>query len=133
MIGLLIISHGSVGKSMVLCAEQILGKKIPNLVCLGVKRHDGLEKTFEEAQDAITLLDQGDGVLVLSDVFGATPCNVAARLAQGGKVEVVSGLSMPMLFRVLNYRHLPLSELVEKALAGGKDGIVRVASSHAKA
>jgi len=132
MIGLLIISHGSVGKSMVLCAEQILGKKIPNLVCLGVKRHDGLEKTFEEAQDAIALLDQGEGVLVLSDVFGATPCNVAARW-RSGKVEVVSGLSMPMLFRVLNYRHLPLSELVEKALAGGKDGIVRVASSHAKA
>jgi len=82
MIGLLIISHGSVGKSMVLCAEQILGKKIPNLVCLGVKRHDGLEKTFEEAQDAIALLDQGEGVLVLSDVFGATPCNVAARAGE---------------------------------------------------
>ena len=127
MIGLLVIAHGSVGKDMVTCAEQVLGDKIPSLVCLGVKHRDGMGKMLQEAKDAIAMLDEGDGVLVLSDVFGATPCNIAAKLAQVGKVEVVSGLSVPMLFRVINYRHLPLPQLVDKALAGGKEGVVRVA------
>jgi PTS system ascorbate-specific IIA component len=81
----------------------------------------------------IRQLDSGDGVLVLSDMFGATPCNIACRLTQPGKVECLAGANLPMLVRVLTYRNEPLAAVIEKGLSGDQRGVVQInaESSHA--
>ena len=73
-------------------------------------------------------LDNGDGVLILSDICGATPCNIANRLVNTGRVECLSGVNLSMLVRALNYRNESLEVVVEKALAGGKEGVMRIYS-----
>jgi PTS system ascorbate-specific IIA component len=69
-------------------------------------------------------MDQGQGVLVLTDIFGSTPSNIAASLAEDGRIAVVAGLNLPMLVRVLNYPEDPLEGLTEKAIVGGNRGIL---------
>ena len=71
---------------------------------------------------------KGKGVLLLSDVFGATPCNIAQRLCQPGRIEGVAGVNLPMLLRVACYSNKPLDELVQRALEGGKECIVTIDS-----
>ena len=69
-------------------------------------------------------MDRGDGVLILADIYGSSHTNAACRLLVPGQVELVSGVNLPMLVRVLNYRHLSMGELVRKAQSGGAQGIV---------
>jgi PTS system ascorbate-specific IIA component len=77
-------------------------------------------------------LDSGDGVLVLTDVYGATPANVAARVLAPGRVEGVAGVNLPMLVRALTYRNEPLATVVAKAMSGGVEGVFRMpATDHA--
>ncbi len=78
------------------------------------------------ANEAIKRLDDGDGVLVITDVMGGTPSNCTLTLAVPGSVEVIAGISLPMLLRALTYRHDTLDVVVEMALAGGQSGAVRV-------
>jgi PTS system ascorbate-specific IIA component len=81
---------------------------------------------LQEAHTQIATLDTGGGVLVLTDLYGATPCNIAARLLANPKIRVVSGMNLPMLIRVLNYPDLSLDALADKAVSGGRDGVMRV-------
>jgi PTS system ascorbate-specific IIA component len=74
-------------------------------------------------------IDDGGGVIVLTDAFGATPGNVASRLAEPGRIAVVAGVNLPMLLRVLCYRDGTLADTVEKALAGGTQGVIEVTSA----
>jgi PTS system ascorbate-specific IIA component len=84
------------------------------------------EALLRKARELVDQVDQGQGVLVLTDLVGATPGNVAARLAEPGRVEVVSGANMPMLLRSLCYGEQTLGELVQKAVAGGTTGVQRI-------
>ena len=70
-------------------------------------------------------------MLVLTDMIGATPSNIAVRLASPGKVEVVGGVSLPMLIRALTYRAQPLAEVVDKAISGGREGVMHLSEAHA--
>lgn len=124
MIGILIIAHGTLGESLVHCAHHVLGSPPPLLMQLGVSVHDDPTAVLLQAQRMVEKLDQGDGVLVLSDIYGATPCNVVCRLVQPGRVEGVAGVNLPMLVRALSYRHEPLAAVVEKAMAGATSGVV---------
>lgn len=126
MIGILIIAHGTLGDSLIHCANHVFGNHPPHLAQMSVALHDDPNLLLPRAQELIKTLDQGDGVLVLSDMYGATPCNVCCRLMQPGKLEVVAGVNLPMLVRVLNYRNEPLSVLVEKAISGGREGVIEV-------
>ena len=72
----------------------------------------------------INALDKGDGVLILTDMYGSTPSNIAHRLSQPGKVMVVTGLNLPMMIKVMNYPNLNLTELVDVAVEGGKNGVL---------
>jgi PTS system mannose-specific IIA component len=126
MIGILIIAHGTMGESLIHCANHVFGAHPPHLDQMSVALHDDPNTLLPRAQDLIKQLDQGDGVLVLSDMYGATPCNVSCRLMQPGKLEVVAGVNLPMLVRVLNYRNEPLHVLVEKAISGGREGVIEV-------
>lgn len=126
MIGILIVAHGALGESLVQCASHVVGSRPPLLKQIGVSLHDDTGALVQLAQDLIKQLDQGDGVLILSDIYGATPCNLLCQLLIPGKVEGISGVNLPMLVRALTYRNEPLLTVVDKALSGGREGVVHV-------
>ncbi len=126
MIGLLIVAHGTLGESLIHCASHVMGKRPLYLRQLGVTIHDDPDALLPQGRDLLRFLDQGEGVLVMTDVFGATPSNIACRLLEAGRVEGVSGVNLPMLIRALTYREQSLPELIEKALEGGKEGIINM-------
>jgi PTS system ascorbate-specific IIA component len=128
MIGVLIVTHGSIGESLLASAKQILNSEPPLTATLGVSRSDDPEDLILRVKRLLEQLDAGDGVLVLTDIFGATPGNVIARLLEDGRVEGVSGLSLPMLLRVLTSRDGSLSGAVKRALSGGTEGVVHMNS-----
>ena len=128
MIGILIISHGDLGNSLINCANHIMGKRPEHLVHLGVTIQDDPDVIILNALESLKQLDCGDGVLILSDICGATPCNIATELVNPGRVECLSGVNLSMLIRALTYRDKSLESLVEKALSGGKEGVMRIYS-----
>lgn len=124
MIGILIIAHGTLGDSLIHCATHVMGKRPENLHQLGIDMHDDPLSMLPLARKMVEELDQGKGVLILSDIYGATPCNLVAKLLSPGKVAGVAGVNLPMLVRVLTYRNGDLTKLIEKALSGGREGVV---------
>lgn len=126
MIGILIVSHGTFGESLIHSASHVLGKRPLFLRQLGVTVHDDPDAILPVAEDLIRFLDQGQGVLVLTDIYGATPSNIAAQLLKPGRVEGLAGVNLPMLIRALTYRDAPLGEVLEKALSGAGEGILRM-------
>ena len=126
MIGILIVSHGAFGESLIHSASHVLGRRPVYLRQLGVTVHDDPEALLPVAEDLIRYLDQGQGVLVLTDIYGATPSNIAAKLLKPGKVEGIAGVNLPMLIRALTYREEPLEVALEKALSGASEGVMRM-------
>jgi PTS system mannose-specific IIA component len=128
MIGVLIVTHGSIGDSLLASAAQILDSQPAQTAVLGVSRYDDPDDLVLRARRLIKQINTGDGVLVLIDIFGATPGNVVSRVLEDGRVEGVSGLSLPMLLRVLTSRNGSLSGAVLRALSGGTEGLVHMNS-----
>lgn len=126
MIGILILTHEDLGDHMIRCASHVIGMKPPQLMHLGVFVQDDPDTVLSQARALAGRLDSGEGVLVLSDILGATPCNIASRLIQPGKVECIAGVNLPMLVRVLTYRNEPLPVVVEKGLSGGRCGVIHI-------
>ncbi len=126
MIGILIVAHGAFGEALIHSASHALGKRPLRVRQVGVTVHDDPEAILPQARDLVAQLDDGDGVLVLTDIFGATPGNVALRLLAPGRVEGISGVNLPMLIRALTYRDQKLAAVVEKALSGGREGVVHM-------
>lgn len=124
MIGILIIAHGGLGESLKECAKHVIGNEPRQLAFLAVNIDDDPNELLPKAQALVLELDHGDGVLVLSDMYGATPCNIVSKLLVPGKVEGVAGVNMPMIVRTMTYRHESLMALVEKAISGGREGVV---------
>jgi len=123
-VSLLLITHGSVGQSILDTAIAVLGTCPLLTQAIGIPMNCEREHMLHKATEKVAKLQQGDGVLVLTDMYGATPCNIACEL-KSDQVAVVSGINLPMLIRVLNYPMLALPELIEKAISGGQDGVVR--------
>ena len=128
MIGVLIVTHGEIGTALLASANQILGGAPPQVVTLSVWRHDDPDDLVLRANELMEQIDAGDGVLVLTDIFGATPGNVVSRLLDDGRIEGVSGVSLPMLLRVLTGRNGSLAGAVGRALSGGSEGVVHMNS-----
>jgi PTS system mannose-specific IIA component len=126
MIGVLLVTHGEVGTSLLSSASQILGEEPAQVATLSVWRHDDPDDLILRARELLDGIDAGDGVLVLTDIFGATPGNVVSRLLEDGHIEGVSGLSLPMLLRVLTSRNGSLATAVQRALSGGAEGLVHM-------
>jgi mannose PTS system EIIA component len=124
VIGVLIVTHGEIGTSLLTSASQILGGEQRQVATLSVWRADDIDDLVLRARELLESLDSGDGVLVLTDIFGATPGNVVSRLLEDGRIEGVSGASLPMLLRVLTRRNGSLSAAVQRALSGGAEGVV---------
>lgn len=124
MVGILIVAHGTLGESLIHCASHVLGQRPSHIAGIGVTVQDDPDAMLPRAREALKQLDQGDGVLILADICGATPCNLARRLASPGKAECVAGVNLPMLVRALTYRNEALATVVEKALSGGREGVM---------
>ncbi|HID49992.1 MAG TPA: PTS fructose transporter subunit IIA [Chromatiales bacterium] len=122
-VGLLLITHGEVGSSMLDTAISVLGTCPLQTRTLDISMSSDPEEQQEQGRRLLKLLDQGHGVLILTDLYGSTPANIACKL-RSDKVAVVAGLNLPMLLRVLNYPELELENLVHKALTGGRDGVL---------
>jgi PTS system ascorbate-specific IIA component len=128
MIGILIVSHGNFGEALMHSASHVLGKRPEQMRQVGVGLHDDPDAVVSRVRELLRQLDTGDGVLVLTDMLGATPSNVATRLLVPGKVEGIAGASLPMLIRALTYREEPLAAVLEKAMSGGREGVVHLTS-----
>jgi PTS system ascorbate-specific IIA component len=132
MVGILIIAHGTLGESLIHCASHVMGGRPAQLAHICVGMHDDPQVVLPQATSLIRGLDQGSGVLVLSDVYGATPSNIACRLLVPGKIEGVAGVNLPMLVRALTYRNESLKTVVAKAISGGIEGVMPMPISQVK-
>lgn len=126
MIGILLITHGSYGEALVQNACHVLNKRPLQLNQLGLSAQDDPLDLLPLARQMLHLVDDGDGVLLLSDLFGATPSNLALKLLEPGRVEGLTGVNLPMLLRALNYRDKGMATLLVRARDGGRDGILNM-------
>ena len=126
MIGLFLVTHSSLGESLIQCACHVLNKRPALLTQLGVTAQDDPLDALPLARKLLTLVDGGQGVLILTDIFGATPSNVAMKLLETGRVEGVAGVNLPMLLRALNYRDKDMKTLITRTVAGGRDGVINM-------
>ncbi len=126
MIGILLITHGSFGEALVQNACHVLNKRPPLLNQLGVAAQDDPLDLLPLAQKTLALVNEGDGALVLTDIFGASPANLALKLLQPGHVEGLAGVNLPMLLRALTYRDRGMETLLMRARDGGRDGVINM-------
>lgn len=123
-VGVLLVTHEGIGTALRAVAERLLAPAPLHIEVLEVPFDADPDAVLPLASAALRRADGGAGVLVLTDLYGASPANIAARLAQlGTPVRRVSSLSLPMLLRVLNYAELALDELPAIAIAGGRNGV----------
>jgi len=125
--GILLVTHNGLGDSFVDCVKHVLGKVPPNLEVLSVLAGDDPQQKLAEGKALIRKLDSGEGVLILADVFGATPSNIGRQLCQAEHVLGVAGLNLPMLLRVVCSTERSLPELAKIAVEGGRECIVQMA------
>lgn len=122
--GVLIIAHNHLGQQLLETATDMLNRRLPQVRSLDVLQDDDPVDLLARARRLLAEIDQGAGTLVLTDMYGSTPSNIAHRLGDSEHaVRVISGINLPMLIRALNYADLPLEELAQKALSGGREGI----------
>jgi PTS system ascorbate-specific IIA component len=126
-VGLLIIGHNGVGPALLGTATLVLGGECPlEAKVISATRESEPEEMLEHMKMLIEELDEGDGVLILTDLLGSTPTNIAQRLLPAPKIRIVAGINLGMLLNVLNYPSLDLAELVKKAVAGGRGGVLEI-------
>ena len=124
-VGLLIITHNGIGKNILATASDIFGGLPMPVKVIGVLPQGDYDKDLLIANEYLEELDAGDGVLILTDIFGATPSNIAIKAAKERQACVIAGINLPMVVRVLNYSQLSLKKIVEKATSAGHDSIVQ--------
>lgn len=133
MTGIVIVAHAPLASALGQCVEHVYscepGVARRELRMLDVLPGESVDDVLQRARALLREVDSGQGVLVLTDVFGATPGNIAARLAEPGRVMVVAGVNLPMLLRAVCYRADSLLEVAAKAIAGGEQGIVPVGTT----
>jgi PTS system mannose-specific IIA component len=126
MIALLIVAHGNLGDSLIQCATYVLGGRPEALENLDLSSCREPAEMLAQAQARLDEVDRGDGVLILTDVYGATPCNTVCKLLSTRQVEAIAGVNLPMLLKALTYRDQGMAALLEKAVAGGQAGIFNI-------
>ena len=126
MIGILLITHGTFGESLIQNVCHVLNKRPPLIGQLGVSAQDDPLDILPMARTLLKEVDGGEGVLILTDILGATPSNLALKLLDPGRIEGVAGVNLPMLLRALTYRKNGMETLVQKAISGGHDGVINM-------
>jgi PTS system ascorbate-specific IIA component len=125
MNGILVIAHAPLASALRLCVLHVFPDAGPSIAALDVPPNQPPEETLDQARVLVSQMG-ADQTLVLTDLFGATPCNVAQRLTETLPGRLIAGVSLPMLLRAVSYRHESLDMLVSRALSGGTQGILTV-------
>lgn len=126
MVGILLLTHAPLGQAFIAAATHVFRSPPAQVEALDVVADQDPEEIRRLAFNAIARVNGGTGVLVITDMMGGTPSNCTLQLGVPGEVEVIAGISLPMLLRALTYRHNTLEVTVEMALAGGQSGACRV-------
>ena len=124
-VGILMITHSDIGKQMLLTATSVFGKNPFRVEILSVDNYDHPNDVKELGQKYVKFLDQGNGVLVLTDIIGTTPSNIAESIDYKN-IRIVAGLNLSMLLNVFNYSSDSLNQLADKAVDGGITGIMKL-------
>ena len=121
--GVILVTHVDYGAGLLRAAEIILG---PLADCSSIQVDAALDvgETVARLKEAVSLLDKGNGVIILTDMFGGTPTNLSLSLLGSGSIEVVTGVNLPMLLKVFECRHMELAALADIAMDAGGKGIV---------
>lgn len=125
MVGILILSQGTLAQEL-LASAQVISGDLPEFRALALGWHDSLDEARRKVSDVLPALDQGEGVLILTDMYGSTPSNVALGFRQAGKIEVVTGVNLPMVVRLgcLTAKPaMPLSEMADWIRDKGRSSI----------
>jgi PTS system ascorbate-specific IIA component len=124
-VSILIISHDEIGSALLNAVKQTFGSELPlSVATVGLEATADPDELVPKLRKVVATLNQGDGVLILTDLFGSTPSNIAHKLQDFKETRIVAGLNLPMLIRVMNYPKLNLAQLAEKARTGGQCGII---------
>jgi PTS system mannose-specific IIA component len=126
MVGILLLTHAPLGQAFIAACAHVFRGQPEQIEAIDVLADQEPGEVDAQAREAIKRLDTGSGVLVITDVKGGTPSNCCYQLATPGRVEVIAGISLPMLLRAITYRRDTLDVVVEMALAGGQNGAVKV-------
>lgn len=127
-VGVLIISHDEIGSALLNAVKQAFGSELPlSVATVALEASADPEILVPKLKKVLHAMNQGDGVLILTDLFGSTPSNIARSIQNCKETRIVSGLNLPMLIRVMNYPQLNLAQLAEKARTGGQCGIIECA------
>lgn len=126
--GILIIAHAPLASALRQCVLHVFPDGAAGVAAFDVQPNVPPEETLAGARQALALLNAPQ-TLVLTDMFGATPCNVAQKLVDGLNSKLIAGVNLPMLLRTVTYRHESLDALVARALAGGTQGVMQVATT----
>jgi len=126
MNGIFIIAHAPLASAFRQCVLHVFPDNPAGVVALDVQPNLPPEETLAQARILFKNMDTSHA-LVLTDVFGATPCNVAQKLVDGVNSKLLAGINLSMLLRIVSYRHEPLDALITRALAGGTQGVMQVA------
>lgn len=124
-VGILIITHSDIGKQLLLTATSVFGRNPFQVEILSVDNYDQPNDVKELAEKYVNFLDNGNGVLVLTDIVGTTPSNIASSIDYKN-IKIVAGLNLSMILNVFNYPNDSLDDLSVKAIEGGTDGISNV-------
>ena len=128
MIGLVLVTHGQLAKEFIAATEHVVGPQ-PNTMAICIGPDDDMEKRRKEILEAVSKVDDGNGVILLTDMFGGTPSNLAISIMDNAKVEVIAGINLPMLIKLASVRgENDLKEAVEQAQVSGRK-YINVASS----
>jgi mannose PTS system EIIA component len=123
MIGVVLVSHARFGEELLRSAQMIIGPQ-ENCSALSIDVSTPMDGMLDEIRKAVAKTEMGQGVVILTDMFGGTPSNLSLSLLGTGKVEVVTGMNLPMLLKILGARTLPLPKLAAEAKAAGRNGIL---------
>ena len=124
-VGILLVTHSDIGKQLLLTATSVFGKNPFQVELLSVDNYDQPNDVKELAEKYVKFLDNGAGVLVLSDIIGTTPSNIASSINYK-KIKVVAGLNLSMILNVFNYPEDSLDQLSNKAIEGGIQGVSKI-------
>jgi PTS system mannose-specific IIA component len=119
MIGLVVVAHGGLARELLAATEHVVGPQ-PHAIAVSTGPADDLREKQAEINAAVAAVNEGDGVVVVTDMFGGTPCNLAIGAMSGEGVEVVYGANLPLLVKLAKTRERPLAEAIDAALGSGR-------------
>ena len=132
MAGILIVAHTPIASAMLDFVDHIYGSIPDKIQALDIPAHEDTKISTQRLKAAVDLVSESKQVLILTDILGATPANVAGKFAQNdteNQIMVITGLNLSMLLRAVSHRHEPIEQIVEKSLQGGTQGVVKIRTS----